>query len=217
MKRYAVVIEKADGNYSAYVPDLPGCVATGSDGGSDRGRDPRRPSASTSRVSGRRLEVPEPTSIAEYVEASEAQADRLPRHAGGEVGHPRRSSRSSWCRTASARTASLAISTSIRRASMTLSMAGRRSRPPSRFGWKVLRHDAGAVAQSAVRLRSAARGEPANGPGSSLGAVLAWGDDGPHHSIDPPRPIDRNQHSVIRLRATKRGGFQMSAARLEWL
>jgi len=27
--RYAVVIEQADGNYSAYVPDLPGCVATG--------------------------------------------------------------------------------------------------------------------------------------------------------------------------------------------
>ena len=27
--RYAVVIEKADQNYSAYVPDLPGCVATG--------------------------------------------------------------------------------------------------------------------------------------------------------------------------------------------
>ena len=27
--RYAVVIEKADGNFSAYVPDLPGCVATG--------------------------------------------------------------------------------------------------------------------------------------------------------------------------------------------
>ena len=27
--RYAVVIENADGNYSAYVPDLPGCVATG--------------------------------------------------------------------------------------------------------------------------------------------------------------------------------------------
>lgn len=29
MKRYAVVIEKAGGNYSAYVPDLPGCIATG--------------------------------------------------------------------------------------------------------------------------------------------------------------------------------------------
>lgn len=29
MMRYAVVIEKAEGNYSAYVPDLPGCVAVG--------------------------------------------------------------------------------------------------------------------------------------------------------------------------------------------
>ena len=28
--RYAIVIEKAENNYSAYVPDLPGCVATGS-------------------------------------------------------------------------------------------------------------------------------------------------------------------------------------------
>ncbi|MHB1666821.1 MAG: type II toxin-antitoxin system HicB family antitoxin [Thiomonas sp.] len=27
--RYAIVIEPADGNFSAYVPDLPGCVATG--------------------------------------------------------------------------------------------------------------------------------------------------------------------------------------------
>ena len=27
--KYAVVIEKAPQNYSAYVPDLPGCVATG--------------------------------------------------------------------------------------------------------------------------------------------------------------------------------------------
>ncbi|MFM8552226.1 MAG: type II toxin-antitoxin system HicB family antitoxin [Nitrospiraceae bacterium] len=26
--RYAVVIEKAPSNYAAYVPDLPGCVAT---------------------------------------------------------------------------------------------------------------------------------------------------------------------------------------------
>jgi len=28
--RYAIVIELADGNYSAYAPDLPGCVSTGS-------------------------------------------------------------------------------------------------------------------------------------------------------------------------------------------
>ncbi len=29
MHRFLVVIEKAEGNYSAYSPDLPGCVATG--------------------------------------------------------------------------------------------------------------------------------------------------------------------------------------------
>jgi len=29
MYRFLVVIEKANGNYSAYAPDLPGCVATG--------------------------------------------------------------------------------------------------------------------------------------------------------------------------------------------
>ena len=27
--RYAIVIEKNQNNYSAYVPDLPGCIATG--------------------------------------------------------------------------------------------------------------------------------------------------------------------------------------------
>ena len=27
--RHAVVIEKVIGSYSAYVPDLPGCIATG--------------------------------------------------------------------------------------------------------------------------------------------------------------------------------------------
>jgi predicted RNase H-like HicB family nuclease len=27
--RYAIVIEAANGNFSAYVPDLPGCIATG--------------------------------------------------------------------------------------------------------------------------------------------------------------------------------------------
>lgn len=29
MFRFLVVVEKANGNYSAYSPDLPGCVATG--------------------------------------------------------------------------------------------------------------------------------------------------------------------------------------------
>ena len=29
MHRYLIVIEKAENNYSAYSPDLPGCIATG--------------------------------------------------------------------------------------------------------------------------------------------------------------------------------------------
>jgi predicted RNase H-like HicB family nuclease len=29
MRRYAIVVERARSNYAAYVPDLPGCVATG--------------------------------------------------------------------------------------------------------------------------------------------------------------------------------------------
>ncbi len=31
MIKFPVIIEKANGNYSAYCPDLPGCIATGSD------------------------------------------------------------------------------------------------------------------------------------------------------------------------------------------
>jgi predicted RNase H-like HicB family nuclease len=29
MRRFLIVVERAKGNYSAYSPDLPGCVATG--------------------------------------------------------------------------------------------------------------------------------------------------------------------------------------------
>jgi predicted RNase H-like HicB family nuclease len=29
MYRFLIVIEKAENNYSAYSPDLPGCIATG--------------------------------------------------------------------------------------------------------------------------------------------------------------------------------------------
>ncbi|HWY81841.1 MAG TPA: type II toxin-antitoxin system HicB family antitoxin [Roseiarcus sp.] len=39
--RYAVVIEKGERNYSAYVPDLPGCVSVGDYAGRNKGRDPR--------------------------------------------------------------------------------------------------------------------------------------------------------------------------------
>ncbi len=30
MRKFVVIVEKAEGNFSAYSPDLPGCVATGS-------------------------------------------------------------------------------------------------------------------------------------------------------------------------------------------
>jgi len=67
--RYAVVIEKAAGNYSAYVPDLPGCVATGMTvkAVEDGIREAIRFHIEGLKADG--LEVPEPTSIAEYVEA----------------------------------------------------------------------------------------------------------------------------------------------------
>jgi predicted RNase H-like HicB family nuclease len=66
--RYAVVIEQADGNYSAYVPDLPGCVATG---GSVNEAEAEIREAIRFHIEGLQadgLPVPEPTSIAEYVE-----------------------------------------------------------------------------------------------------------------------------------------------------
>jgi predicted RNase H-like HicB family nuclease len=67
--RFAVVIEKAESNYSAYVPDLPGCIATGAtDADVEREiRDAIRFHIEGLREDG--LPVPPPTSIAEYVEA----------------------------------------------------------------------------------------------------------------------------------------------------
>jgi predicted RNase H-like HicB family nuclease len=67
--RYAVVIEKANGNYSAYVPDLPGCVATGRtvDAVEQEIRAAIRLHIEGLRADG--VEVPAPTSIADYVEA----------------------------------------------------------------------------------------------------------------------------------------------------
>jgi predicted RNase H-like HicB family nuclease len=69
MMRYAVVIEKADGNYSAYVPDLPGCVATAAtiEAVEEEIRNAIRFHVDGLRADG--LKVPEPTSIAEYVDA----------------------------------------------------------------------------------------------------------------------------------------------------
>jgi len=67
--RYAVVIEKANGNYSAYVPDLPGCVATGKTVAAveEEIRIAIRFHIEGLKTDG--LEIPAPTSIADYVEA----------------------------------------------------------------------------------------------------------------------------------------------------
>lgn len=67
--RYAVVIEKAKDNYSAYVPDLPGCVATG---GSVEATEKEIRAAIRFHIEGLKaegLEVPAPSAIADYVEA----------------------------------------------------------------------------------------------------------------------------------------------------
>jgi predicted RNase H-like HicB family nuclease len=66
--RYAVVIEKAESNYSAYVPDLPGCVATGD---TVRAVEIEIRDAIRFHIDGLKadgLPVPTPTSIADYVE-----------------------------------------------------------------------------------------------------------------------------------------------------
>ena len=68
MKRYAIVVEKAESNYSAYVPDLPGCVATGT---TVEETERRLCQAVEVHVPGLReagLPVPEPSSIVDYVE-----------------------------------------------------------------------------------------------------------------------------------------------------
>ena len=67
--RYAVVIERAGDNHSAYVPDLPGCIATGRTA-EDAEREIR--AAIRFHIEGLRADgepVPEPTAQAAYVEA----------------------------------------------------------------------------------------------------------------------------------------------------
>ena len=68
MKRYAIVVEKAKSNYSAYVPDLPGCVATGA---TVKETERRLRRAIVVHVQGLRedgLPVPDPSSRVDYVE-----------------------------------------------------------------------------------------------------------------------------------------------------
>jgi len=68
--RYAIVIEKANGNYSVYVPDLPGCVATGD---TEAQVESLIREAIEFHVAGLRedgLPVPAPSSKVEYVDVA---------------------------------------------------------------------------------------------------------------------------------------------------
>jgi predicted RNase H-like HicB family nuclease len=70
MTRYAVVIEKGVGNFAAYVPDLPGCIATGATVAETQ-RQIRE--AIELHVAGMRedgLALPEPLSQVEYLEVN---------------------------------------------------------------------------------------------------------------------------------------------------
>lgn len=68
--RYAIVVEKTERNYSAYVPDLPGCVATGQTV-EEVGNEIRM--AILFHIKGFRedgLAIPQPVSIVEYLEVA---------------------------------------------------------------------------------------------------------------------------------------------------
>jgi predicted RNase H-like HicB family nuclease len=66
--RYAIVIERAKNNFSAYVPDLPGCVATGA---TIKETETQIREAIEFHIAGLREDgdpVPEPSSRVDYVD-----------------------------------------------------------------------------------------------------------------------------------------------------
>ena len=68
--RYAMIIETGKQNYSAYLPDLPGCVATGST--LEEVRE-RMQEAIELHLAGMRedgVPIPKPTTLADYIEAA---------------------------------------------------------------------------------------------------------------------------------------------------
>lgn len=67
--RYGIVIEKAQKNYAAYVPDLPGCVSTGKD---IKEVELNIREAIRFHLDGLRedgLPIPAPSAVCEYIEA----------------------------------------------------------------------------------------------------------------------------------------------------
>jgi predicted RNase H-like HicB family nuclease len=72
MYRFLVIIEKANGNYSAYSPDLPGCIATGTTREEAEREEAERNMHEAIEMHVRglledNLPIPESTSFAEYI------------------------------------------------------------------------------------------------------------------------------------------------------
>ncbi len=68
MQKYLVIFEKANGNYSAYSPDLPGCIATGA---TRKEVERNIKEAISFHIEGLLkdgLPLPEPASFTEYIE-----------------------------------------------------------------------------------------------------------------------------------------------------
>ena len=68
--RYAIVIEKAEGNYSAYVPDLPGCVATGASVAEVESQIREAIAFHVEGMRGDGLPIPPPSSQVEYIDVA---------------------------------------------------------------------------------------------------------------------------------------------------
>lgn len=70
MNRYLIVIENAGSNYSAYSPDLPGCVTTGTTVEETRRNMEAALEFHFESLREDGLPVPQPSTVAEYVEIS---------------------------------------------------------------------------------------------------------------------------------------------------
>ena len=66
--RYAIVLEKTEHNYSAYVPDLPGCVATGANLQETENLIREAIKFHIEGLLEEGLTLPEPTSVVEYMD-----------------------------------------------------------------------------------------------------------------------------------------------------
>lgn len=71
MRNFLIVIEKANGNYSAYSPDLPGCIATGATREEARKNMVEAMEMHIRALQEENLPVPEPSSSSEYVAIAE--------------------------------------------------------------------------------------------------------------------------------------------------